>query len=409
MALAPDAARGASPLRRREFRLYFVGNLTSNIGSWLSNVALAVYMHELTDSSFWVGLSVLGLFLPVLVLALPAGALADRGDRLVLLRRAQIWMAALAAALTVLAAMDLATREVVVAISFGLGIGIALGIPAMQAMLAGLVPPEELGDAIRLNALTFNLARAVGPLLAAALLATLGPVWAFAINAASFAALIIALNLIGSMPFRRESSGSPGPARDGIAYAWRNLRTRWLLLAIVAIGIGLDPIFTLSPELAARVGAPSGGAGWLVAAWGAGAVALIVLGRGVIKRMTEHGLGWIGLAVMGGALVGFGAARAFVLALIFAFVVGTGYIAATMAFTTTIQQDVPESLRGRVMAIWTLAFLGPRAFAGVVDGALADAIGVAWAAACLAAVPLLGAVLLRRVEAPTIEPVPPPA
>ena len=409
MAVSDQAARGSSPLRRPEFRLYFIGNSISNVGSWLSNIALAVYMHDLTESSFWVGLSVLGLFLPVIVLALPAGALADRVDRLVLLRRAQMWMAANAVLLTFLAAFDLATREVVVAISFGLGIGVAIGIPAMQALIPGLVPADEMPDAIRLNALTFNLARAIGPVIAAGVLATIGAVWAFAINAVSFSALIGVLLFIKRLPFPRASTGAPGPIREGLAYAWRHLRTRWLLLSIVAIGIGLDPIFTLSPELADSLGAPEGGAGWLVAMWGAGAVAMIIVGRRLIAFATAHGLGWMGLLAMAVGVVVYGSASSFAIALLGALVVGAGYILATMAFTTTIQQDVPESLRGRVSALWVLAVLGPRGIAGIVDGALADAVGVALAAAMLAIVPLTAAFLLRRVATPTIDPVPPPA
>ncbi len=409
MAVIQDAARGGSPLRRREFRLYFIGNVTSNIGSWISNVAIAVFMHELTGSSFWVGMVVLGLFLPVMLFALAAGAIADRVDRLRLLRAAQLWQAGLMVALTVMVATDHASRGLVVAIAFGLGIGVAIAIPTMQAMIPALVPADEMPDAIQLNALTFNLARAIGPLLAAATLVTIGPAWAFGINAASYFALVAALTMIGRVPYPREAGGVPGPARDGIAYAWRHLRTRWLLLSIVAIGIALDPIFTLAPELAAQVGYPSGGAGWMVASWGSGAVLTILVGRRLIRYTTEHGLGWIGLIVLGIGIVGFGLSPALWVALVFALVAGGGYITATMAFTTTIQQDVPEFLRGRVMALWTIAFLGPRAIAGVVDGLLADEVGVAVAAAALASVAFGAAVLLRRVATPTGEPVPPPA
>jgi MFS family permease len=409
MALASERARGGSPLRRREFRLYFAGNLTSNIGSWISNVALAVTMHDLTHSSFWVGLTVLGLFLPVLLIALPAGALADRRDRLRLLRGVQVWMASLATILTVLVALDAATRVLLVAMSFGLGLGIAVGIPAMQAMVPLMVPRGELGDAIRLNALTFNLARAVGPLIAAALLTTVGATWAFAINAISFFALVAALTMIRSVPFPRESDGEPGPVRDGVAYAWRHLRTRWLLLSIVAIGIALDPIFTLSPAIAGRVGLGSGGAGWLVATWGAGAVLMIVFGRRVINAMTAHGLGWIGLLALAAGIITYGLASTLASVVVGALLAGGGYITATMAFTTTIQEDVPESLRGRVSALWTLAFLGPRAFAGVLDGLLADALGTGTAAVVLASVAIGAAVLLRRVATPHVDPISPPA
>jgi len=409
MSLTPSQPYD-SPLRRREFRLYFIGNAISNIGNWMSNVVLAVFMLELTRSSFWVGIAGFGLFLPTILFALPAGALADRFDRLALLRRAQAAMGVLAVILTVLAATGTANRYAVTAIAFGLGTGIALAIPTMQSLIPIMVPPAELADAIRLNGLTFNLARAIGPLLAAAVLATIGPVWAFGINAISFGVLVVVLRMIGNAPFPRAVDEGPGPIRDGIAYAWRHLRTRWMLLSIVAIGVTLEPITTLSPALAdGYAGVSTAAAGWIVASWGGGAALTIIVGRGMIRHVTEHGLGWLGLLGLAGGIASLGASPSMAFAIPSGLLAGAGYITATMAFTTTIQSDVPESMRGRVMALWTLAFLGPRAIAAVVAGALADALGARPTTAMFAAVAIVAAVALRRVEAPKGEPVSPPA
>jgi len=400
----------SSPLKRREFRLYFIGNAVSNVGNWVSNVVLSVFMLELTGSSFWVGLTGLGLFVPTILFSLPAGALADRVDRLGLLKRVQLAMFLLAVVLTVLSATDTADRYNVLALSFGLGIGVAIAIPTIQALIPLMVPHEQLGDAIRLNGLTFNLARALGPVLAAAALVTIGATWAFGFNALTFLALVGALTLIGRPPFPRPSTGPPGPIREGIRYAWDHLRTRWMLLSIVAIGITLDPITTLSPALARDYeGVATGAAGWIVAGWGGGAALMIIIGRRVIQHVTEHGLGWIGLLVLAGGIAGLGAAPSLPWAIVATLIAGAGYISATMAFTTTIQSDVPESLRGRVSALWTLAFLGPRAVAAVIDGALADAIGPRPTTVIFASVALAAAVFLRRVETPKGEPIPPPA
>jgi len=406
----PDVSRAhGSPLRRREFRLYFGGNLISNIGNWLQHVVLAVYMHQLTDSSFWVGMVGLGMNLPVLLFALPAGALADRYDRVTLLRRSQVFAGALAIALTILVATDTANRYVVTAIAFGIGTAIAVAIPTMQSLIPNLVPHDELPDAIRMNALSFNLARLVGPVVAAATVATVGIVWAFGINAATFIALIVALAMIGTAPFQRPADKSAGKIREGIAYAWRHLRTRWMLLSIVAIGITLDPITTLAPAISQRLALGESGAGWIVASWGGGAVLMIVFGRGLIRTFTEHGLGWVGLIALSGGVAGLGVIPVPMIALAFAVLSGAGYISATMVFTTTIQSSVPESLRGRVSALWTLAFLGPRSFASVLDGALADAAGSQWAAVAFASVALVAALFLRRVDGSRNEPIPPPA
>lgn len=399
----------STPLARREFRLYFAGNLTSNIGSWLNNVVLSVFMYKLTRSSFWVGISGLGLALPVLVFALPVGVLADRVDRLKLLLRSQIVLGAQAIALTVLVATHNANRYVLAVLAFGFGVGVALAIPTMQALIPLLVPHDELTDAISLNALTFNAARVLGPLIAVVSLATLGPVWAFGFNAASYVVFVGALALIRRAPFPRERSGAPGPVREGVAYAWRHLRTRWMLLSIVAIGITLDPITTLSPALGKKIGLGENGAGWIVAAWGVGGVVMILFARRTIKHMTEHGLGWIGLVALAAGIAGLGATTNASAALAGAVLSGAGYITATMVFTTSIQRDVPETLRGRVSALWTLAFLGPRALVAVVDGTLADHVGLRGATAVFACVSLAAALALRRVQPEAGEPVPPPA
>jgi len=398
----------SSPLRRREFRLYFMGNMTSNVGSWLQNVAIGVYMQDLTHSSFWVGMSQAGLAIPVLLFALPAGALADRRERIVVLRRAQELMTVLAVLLTVLVATGRADRLTVTAISFGMGFGLAIAIPAMQSMVPTMVPDSELADAIQLNALTFNVARTLGPTLAALVIATLGATWAFGLNAVSFVPLIVALALIGRPPFPRGASGEGGGSRAGLAYAWHNVPTRAMLLAVVAIAVALDPITTLSPALAHGYGLATAGAGWIVAGWGGGAVAMLVFGRPLLRAATHHGLGWLGLAVLSVGMIGLGLAPSLLWALVSGVVAGAGYITATMVFTTAIQRSVPESLRGRVSALWTIAFLGPRAVSAVIDGALADRFGPHTATVWLAAVTLVAAVFLRRIEAAEGDPVAPP-
>ena len=138
--VAPDDTppRPRSPLHRREFKLYFTGNLVSNVGNWLNNVALAVYMRHITHSSFWVGVATFGLLIPSIVFALPAGVLADRVDRIQLLRRSQWVMGTLAIVLTMLVGAGEANRYVVTLIAIGLGIGVALAIPGVAIAIPGV-------------------------------------------------------------------------------------------------------------------------------------------------------------------------------------------------------------------------------------------------------------------------------
>ena len=400
----------SGPLARREFRLYFAGNVASNVGSWLSNVALGVYVLDLTESSFWVGLTNAALFVPVILFALPAGALADRSDRMRLLRVSQIAACAFATLLAVLVGIDAANRYVVVVIAMGLGLTIAVAIPAMQSMIPSLVPHEELNEAIGLNALTFNLARALGPVIAAATITAIGATFAFSLNALSFVPLIVALVVIRRPPFPREMEGAGGSVREGLSYAWNHVRTRTMLLAVMAIAVSLDPITTVSPALARSFGLATGSAGWIVSSWGAGAVLGITLGRRWIRFTSTRGLGWIGLLGQATGLVALGAAPAIGAAIPAAILTGFGYITATIAFVTTIQSDVPERLRGRVMALWTASFLGPRVIAAVIDGALADSFGPHMTTAVFAAPAVAAAWFVRRTVPPRrVEPVAPAA
>ena len=392
-----ESQRPPSPLRHRAFRLYFIGNMISNSGTWLQNVALSVFMLEITHRSTWVGISSFALMLPVVFLTLPAGVLADRVDRLKLLLISQLVAAGFAGVLTALAAAHVVNRYTVVLMAMGIGGSLAFAIPAMQALIPHLVPEGELSEAIAMNAISFNIGRVLGPMLAAVtplIFHDDWPVWAFGLNTASFLVLAMLLSRIGPPPHPR-GGGSPGPMREAIEYAWGHVRTRSMLLGVVAIGFTLDPIFTLSPAIGESFGRSSY-AGWMVSAWGAGAVVGITVGAAALRYLTKHGLGSVGLVVLAAGIAGLAGAQNMPEALGAVFVAGMGYIAAAMTFTTTIQTDVPERLRGRVMALWTLAFLGPRPIAGIIDGSLADLLSPQWATLLFAVPAIVTAIVVRR-------------
>jgi predicted MFS family arabinose efflux permease len=183
-----------------------------------------------------------------------------------------------------------------------------------------------------------------------------------------------------------------------------------MLLAVMAISVSLDPITTLSPALARSYGLATGGAGWIVSSWGLGAVLGITAGRRLIQYMTKHGLGWAGLIGQAAGMAALGAAPNVAAAIPAGILTGFGYITAVITFTTAIQTDVPERLRGRVMALWTISFLGPRVIAAVVDGALADAFGPHLAASSFAVPALVAAWFVHRTTPPArAEPVVAPA
>jgi MFS family permease len=389
----PSGDADLSPLRRREFRLYFIGSLASNSGTWLQNAALSVYLFQLTGSSFWVGLASAALFVPVLVLALPAGALADRTDRLQLMRRSQMAAGTLALVLAVLVALGVANKYIVVAIAAGTGIFGAVAIPAMQSLVPSLVPRQDLAQAIGLNSLTFNVARVVGPLLAAAALYA-GAAWAFGLNAASYLVLVAALGMIGTLPFPHPR-GEPGSIAEAVKFAWAHPRIRRLLFCVMAVAASLDPITTLSPALVSSYGLDSTRAPLIFSSWGAGAVLGVTVGGRLMKKLFARRLGWVGLPVLSAGLLCLAMAPSLPLALVAGLIAGWGYIAAVISFTTTIQTNVPDALRGKVGALWTMSFMGPRVLSGLVDGFLADQIGPHRATA-LFAIPAIAAMWAAR-------------
>src|SRR5947209_9145694 len=183
-------------LGQANFGPYFAGNLRSNCGTWFQNIAPAILVFRLTHSTFLVGVVNFAQFAGVFLLASWAGRAADRFDRRRLLVVTQLCALAVALAMAALVRAGLATAPVVIVLAFALGLTIAFAIPALQALVPLLVEPHDLPGAIALNSITFNLARAVGPVLAAVVIRTLGITWAFALNGVSFLALIVALAFI---------------------------------------------------------------------------------------------------------------------------------------------------------------------------------------------------------------------
>lgn len=381
-----------SPFASRDFRLLFLGNLISSSGTWLQNVAQGVLVLRLTGRSALVGVVQAATFVPVMLLALHGGRLADRFDRRQLLIWTQVLAIASTGVLAILAASHRVGVTALVVVAVLLGIQYAVAIPAMQAMIPGLVPPEALGPAIGMMSITYNLSRAVGPLLATIAIG-LGFGLAFGLNSLSFAALIGAALLIRA-PSRataetdhhdhgRSGRGAAGGSiREAVAHAWHDRRLRFLLIAVAAVSFATDPIYTLSPTFARDVfGRPASNAGMLVAAFGGGAIAASFLAGRSLRRAgaSRARSGVAGIGVMLAGLVAFDAAPAFPAAIAALAVCGSGYLVAISTLTAGVQEAVAEALRGRVMAIWTLCFLGTRPLAALIDGALADLISPRWA------------------------------
>lgn len=389
-----STARGtAALLRDRTFGPFFFGNLTSNIGIWFQNVAAAVVVFQLTRSAVMVGAVSVMQFAPAMVLAPWAGALTDRVDRRGLLLVGQSISAVSAGVLagwTLLVGMDgLPGPWPILVATMGVGLGNALSIPSMQALIPALVPTRDLDQAIALNSVTFNLARAVGPALGAFTLVALGAGAAFGVNALTYLALITALLMIRPRPVEREASADRS-VRGGLRYVRRNRTVAVLLLGVGALGIGSDPIYTLTPSIAdglvaagrtVLVTRPDALVGLLVSAFGLGAVAATLLVRWTRERFGLLEVGVAGLVLLGVGMEGLALSTHELAALVSLTASGFGFLLAIACLTTLLHIEVPEELRGRVMALWGVAFLGSRPVAALLDGGIADLTSPSVAAA----------------------------
>jgi MFS family permease len=318
-------------------------------------------------------------FGPILLLAPWTGAAADRFDRRRLLLTTQAAQTAMTAVLAVLSFGGLASEEVVLGFSFALGILTALALPAQQALLASLVDRDDLPSAVALNSMTYNVARAVGPSLAAIVIGAFGVSIAFAINSASYLVLATAVLIVRPRPQERSGSSRLG---ESIALIRREPRLAAYLLIVAVVGFASDPVNALAPAFAHEFGHSATAGGFLLGVFGAGAVtaAFIVAGRtaGSRRRMAAT------LGLLSGGMILFALTPWLPLALGFLFVAGFGYLASNTSATSRLQLEVSERQRGRIMALWGIAFLGVRPFASLIDGAIASAAGVRVAGVVLA-------------------------
>src|SRR5437868_12022621 len=233
-AAAPASTPTLRLLGDRNFAPYFVGNLLSNCGTWFQNIAQALLVYRLTKSSFLVGVVNFAQFGGVFLLAPWAGRSADRYDRRRLLIVTQFGAFAVAMTMAALTRADVATAPVVILLALAMGLTLAFAIPALLALVPLLVEPHDIAPAIALNTVTFNLARAVGPVLAAIVIRTLGISWAFALNGVSFLALIAALAVIRPRA-QRHTQGAPPRLRDSIAVVRGDQRLLAFFVAVAAV------------------------------------------------------------------------------------------------------------------------------------------------------------------------------
>ncbi len=365
-------------LRHRNLRLFFTGQGISLVGTWMQQVAMSWLVYRMTDSPLLLGAISFGSQFPSFIMAPFAGALADRWDRYRMVALAQV----LAMVQAVLLAVIVITGFVevwhlfVLAVMAGLINGV--DVPARQSLLVELVEGrEDLPNAIALNSSLFNAARLVGPALGGLLIGLAGEGPVFVINAVSYVAVIGALAAI-KVPVRsRPATGSfLAHVREGFSYAYRVEPTRDLLIVLAVVALVGIPYVVLLPVFARDVlGGGASTLGLLTSCAGLGSLvgALTLASRRSIRRLGR--LIAVSAGVFGVSLIGFALSQQLVLSCVFIVVTGFAVMLTTASINTVLQTLVPDDLRGRVMALYTMAFVGMTPIGGLVGGAIAARVG----------------------------------
>jgi MFS family permease len=390
------AARIVRALRHRNFRLYIGGQLVSLVGTWLQAVAQSWLVYRLSGSPLLLGVTGFVGQAPVFFLAPLGGALADRMDRRRLLLFTQSSAAVLAAVLGALTLAGQVRIAHVFVVAGLLGAVNALDIPTRQSFVVEMVGREDLPNAIALNSSAVNAARALGPAVAGVLVAAVGEGWCFVLNAVSFLAVLVSLALIRTPP--RPAGATRGSALAEIRDAWRFVTgtpmVRALLLLVGLVSVTGMPFAVLMPIFADRVlGGGSRGLGILLGASGVGALAAALL---LASRESPRGLGrWVAASAAGFglALVAFSASRVFWLSAGVLVLCGFFMMTQMAASNTLLQVLAPDALRGRVMAAYSMMFMGMAPFGALGAGAAADRLGAPVAVAIGGVAAIVGGLL----------------
>ena len=380
-------------LRYRNYRLWFMGQTFSVMGTWAQSVAQGWIVYQLTGSELVLGTIQFFASLPTLFLMVPAGALADRFPKRKVVTIAQVAMMLQAFILALLAATHVLRVWHVAILAACNGVASSFDAPARHAMTVEMVEDRrDMANAVALNSTIFNTARVIGPAVGGIILARLGAAWCFSLNGVSFLAVILALL---SMRFPPEKArvvkeSIVAQIKVGVGYVWRDVRIRTLMF-LVGIGQLFGFFYSvLMPAYAAdvlRVGAA--GLGNLNAAIGIGALSgsLLVASLGGSRQKVR--LMTIGAFLFPVANLLFAASQSLALSMLGLALSGVGFVTQNVTINTLIQSAVPDELRGRVMSVYMLLFFGSTPFASLMAGALGQAFGVRAAIAIGSAITLL--------------------
>ncbi|HPT13428.1 MAG TPA: MFS transporter, partial [Bacteroidales bacterium] len=369
-------------LRSRNYRIYFIGQGVSLIGTWMQNLALSWLVYRLTGSVFLLGLIGFTSQIPNFFLTPFTGVVTDRYSRLGIMKITQLLFMVQALAMALLVMFNLIDVWHIIALSIVFGFITAFDAPARQALVIELISkPEDLGNAIALNSAIFNGARLIGPAVAGIVIAIVGEGICFMLNAISFAAVLVALFLI-RIPARKPATRSSNfreSFTEGFHYTFRSMPIRTLIIILAVLSIaGLSYIVLLPAYARENMHGGSDTLGYLMSAMGAGALtaALYMASRksvlGLVKIITAAVI-VLGVSIM---LASFSGNLYFSMAILF--FGGMTMILSLSAINTMLQTIADEDKRGRVMSFYAMALMGTGPIGNLISGSVASAIGLSW-------------------------------
>jgi MFS family permease len=389
----PDAAW--APLREPLFRSLWIAAVVSYTGTWMQNVGAGWLMTQLTDSPLMVGLVQAASAIPVFLVVLPAGALADMVDRRRLLLFTQGWMVLAAAALGILTLSGAVSPWVLLLFTCLMGVGAVMNDPAWQAITPEVISPQRHASAVALNSAGFNVARAAGPALGGIVIAAAGSGWSFLLNAASFFGVILFLYTwkrtpIVPQPNRRISTA----IAEGFRYVQGAPQVISVLIRTGAFSLGASSLLALLPVICQPHGAQ--GYGFLLTCFGLGALA----GAAVLPRLrVEYSVdGLVAGATVVFAIMTFAAGQVHIfewLCLVL-FTAGAAWIGILACFNVVAQTMCPSWMRARALSMYLLVLQGGMAIGSALWGVVAARQGVPRALAWSALAMVVGLSTIRR-------------
>ena len=396
MTEVTEAKRGGMfrSLSNRNARLFFAGLLFSNIGSWLQLTATSFLLYRLTGSSVDLGINAALQFLPMLLLGAWAGAFADRFDRR---RTTVITQSLLALQAIVLGVCDVAgviNVELVFVLTGLLGVIGAIDNPSRRGLVTELVPPHEIGNAMSLNTAVMTGSRIFGPALAATLVGPFGTGWLFIINGLSYVFMLYGVvGLRKSEMFTPEPRPAGGtPVRDGIRFVRTHPRLYPLFIVFTLVSTFAFNYGVSLPKLSDTQWGNAEYFGWVLAVTSIGSL----IGALATARLHMTTYKWVASAalMLGVANVGMAIAPNVWVAYVWAIPLGAGGAAMIAGANTIITQEAPPDMRGRMLALTAVAFLGSTPIGGPITGWVADYVSVSWSLAYGGIITLVAAVFM---------------